>query len=376
MSTQKQASTRLHGSKDLCTRVSNEPLLTPLDVSPSDPRLEVIGVLNPTFINIGASRHLIVRVDERPLGFRSREISENKILIARADLEDNGRISVFEVEVPSTYDPNKEPILPTSVCNTAGRPSLLLSYISHLRIVDLVDCHARVREKPIAFPDHPFTQYGYEDPRATLLEGQAIVTYTAVSKHGATAWLAKLSDTCTFEMKIMLLGPDHKHTVLFPNKFRNGYYMLSRPLSRTYIHTIGAWLFQSPDLVHWGNSSPLILPRPDMWDSNRVGPSTSPVLTERGWLIFYYGVDKDDSYHAGAVLLDEYNPMIILGRSATPILSPILDWEREGRRADTVFPCGIEFLDNHNIIRLYYGAGDVCIGVADISMAELLASLK
>ena len=109
----------MSGIHDICTRVSDEPLIKPIDVKPSDSRLEVIGVLNPTFINIGGSRHLIVRVDERPVNSekidQSRNQRRDKMLIAHANIEAKGRVDIFEVEVPEGYLPDKEPILPKSV---------------------------------------------------------------------------------------------------------------------------------------------------------------------------------------------------------------------------------------------------------------------
>ena len=66
MSTKKTTSTLAGENTDLFVRASKTPMISPSDVIPSDPRLRVIGVLNPTFININGKRFLIVRVDERP----------------------------------------------------------------------------------------------------------------------------------------------------------------------------------------------------------------------------------------------------------------------------------------------------------------------
>lgn len=112
-----------------------------------------------------------------------------------------------------------------------------------------------------------------------------------------------------------------------------------------------------------------------MWDAMRVGPSTSPLLVSEGWLLFYFGLDHDDSYQVGAALLDRYNPAKVIARSKEPVLRPILEWERVGRRADTVFPCGVEVVDETQSIRLYYGAADTCIGSAEAPLTELMGSL-
>ena len=239
--------------------------------------------------------------------------------------------------------------------------------------MDLNGIQPRISDKPIVFPDDVFNEYGCEDPRATILEGRPVVTYTAVSRFGTTIWFARLGNDYSFQDKTILLGPDHKHSALFPEKIGNYYYMLSRPLSRTYIRSSGAWLFRSTDLISWSMPFPILMPRPNMWDSIRVGPSASPLLTPHGWLFLYYGVDNEDSYHVGAALLDKIDPYKVIARSNIPILSPLLDWERMGRRADTVFSCGYEVLNNkEDTIRIYYGAADTYIGSAEISVSFLL----
>lgn len=341
----------------------------------------MVGVLNPTFIRLGNLPYLIVRVDERSLepcggnGLGSR--TEKSISIASANVEEPGQIEISEVNVPVTYTPDKEPFLPESARRLARRNSnreLLLTYISHLRLARFSNLRPTVIDKPIAFPDDKFSQFGCEDPRATVLSGKIYVTYTAVGRSGATAWLAELNRSGRIVNKTIILGPDHKHAVLFPEKIGDCYFLLSRPLSRSYFESSGGWLFESPDLLHWGAPSPLLMPRTGMWDSVRVGPSTSPIRTPEGWLVFYYGVDTDDSYHVGAALLHIDHPTILLARSTVPVLSPILPWERNGRRADTVFPCGLDSSEGMQSIRLYYGAADTCIGAANLEFSALMNS--
>ena len=174
----------------------------------------------------------------------------------------------------------------------------------------------------------------------------------------------------------MLLGPDHKHCALFPSRINDNYIMLTRPLTRSTVSCEGIWITKSPDLEFWSSPKPLLLPRPNMWDSIRVGPATSPLMLPDGWLLLYYGVDNSHSYHLGAALLSSTNPLRVIARTATPILSPILEWERNGRRADTVFPCGAQFFCNNNKIRIYYGAADMYVGAADLNVPSLMAELK
>lgn len=380
LSTQKLTSTRSSKATDLCARAVKKPILTPSDITPSHPELEVVGVLNPTFIELAGKRCLIARIDERPspsLHLSAPNLGGAQMIkIALADTKAGGRVRIIEVQAPGSYLPDKEPILPESVREGLGKSSgALLSYISHLRVIELSGFRPSVHTKPLVFPSDEFSQFGCEDPRATLLEGRPVIAYTAVGCYGATGWFARLENPDTTRDKAILLGPDHKHSALFPEKINKYYYMISRPLSRTYIRLSGVWLFRSPDLTHWGRPCPILLPRSGMWDSVRVGPCTAPLHVARGWLFFYYGVDSEDSYHVGAALLDHEEPLRVVARSKMPVLSPVLEWERVGRRADTVFPGGFELLGEQDTILIYYGAADTCIGVAEVGMQTLLNGL-
>lgn len=381
MSTKKLSSTLSGSEQDISTRICDFPLLRPSDIVPSDPRLRVIGVLNPTFIKIGIKKYLIVRVDERPSNMNASKNNNigniDPLLVAYADLEYAGKVEIVQTQIQEKYSGDMEPILPKSVREFRlglRQQELLLSYISHLRIFEMIESGFEITKSPFLFPCDIFSQYGCEDPRATIIEGQPLLLYTAIGQYGATAWSANIQNKSICDKKI-ILGPDHKHTTIFPEKINDYYFLLTRPLSRSYLRSSGIWMLRSPDMVHWGVPTPVIFPRAGMWDEVRVGPSASPILTNDGWLLLYYGVDCDQTYRVGAVLLDKNDPSKIIARTSDPILSPILEWERVGRRADTVFPCGVEVIEKLNSLRIYYGAADTCIGAADVDQKDLIRKL-
>jgi predicted GH43/DUF377 family glycosyl hydrolase len=370
---------------DICERISIEPLISPSDVIPSDPRLEVIGVLNPAFFLINGKPSLVVRIDERPLLNKSNvqiHSSEFKFIeVAYLKFNQTDFLGICQVKVPASYNPYNESVLPELVRqnsngNGASSPDLLLSFISHLRIAEIHEDTILIDKTPTIFPFNRFSQFGCEDPRATNIEGNHLITFNAIGKFGGTAWLASVSSTNKTKTKWMLLGPDHKHCALFPIRIDDKYLMLTRPLTRATVSCEGIWLTNSPDLEYWNSPTPLLLPRRGMWDSIRVGPAASPIMLPEGWLLLYYGVDNTYSYHLGAALLNSNNPLRVMARASAPILSPILEWERNGRRADTVFPCGAQFLPNSNKIRIYYGAADMYVGAADLNVPSLMAELK
>ena len=76
----------------------------------------------------------------------------------------------------------------------------------------------------------------------------------------------------------------------------------------------------------------------------------------------------------GALLLDQYDPSKVIGRSREPILRPEASYEREGFFGSVVFTCGA--LVEGDLVRIYYGAADDVTAVADLSLDEILAGLE
>jgi predicted GH43/DUF377 family glycosyl hydrolase len=381
LSTKKSRSTLSGQGRDLARRISDVPMLKPSDVMPSDPNLDVVGVLNPTFFETQSGKYLIVRIDERPSvgtypGNNRRRIQES-LLVAYADVEYAGKMEIIETNIKGCALQDGDPFLPDTVrqyCFETLKQELLLSYVSHLRMFELTSTGVLSNAKPLVSPSSIFSKYGCEDARASVVEGKPMLTYTAIGPYGATSWLAEINNNSIVSNK-MILGPDHKHSAIFPSKIKGAYCLLTRPLTRSYLRASGVWMLESPDMVHWGAPTPVLLPRHEMWDSVRVGPCGSPISIDSGWILFYYGVDPDNTYRLGAALLDHNNPSKIIGRTHDPILSPLLEWERRGRRADTVFSCGTEWLSNEDTFRIYYGAADTYIGAADISLRDILSEL-
>jgi predicted GH43/DUF377 family glycosyl hydrolase len=76
----------------------------------------------------------------------------------------------------------------------------------------------------------------------------------------------------------------------------------------------------------------------------------------------------------GALLLDLHDPGKVLARSREPILKPETAYEREGFYGNVVFTCGL--VAEADLVRIYYGAADAVMAVADLSLAEILAGLS
>lgn len=230
-----------------------------------------------------------------------------------------------------------------------------------------------VRPKPFLVPAKEglfaeYEEYGVEDPRISLIEGEYLITYSAYSRHGVRIALAKTRDFESLERVALITQADYRNVVIFPEKFGGLYARLDRPHSE--ISPWSIWISWSPDLVHWGNSK-LIMKSVDYhWDEMKIGPGATPVKTKKGWLHIYHGVFKTMDgavYRLGVALHDLDDPSKILGVSDDWILQPEDPWELTGYVHNVVFTCGA-VLENDKTLRIYWGGADsvICTGTADV----------
>ena len=148
------------------------------------------------------------------------------------------------------------------------------------------------------------------------------------------------------------------------------------------------WLSRSPDLVYWGRSE-LVLGVEDVpWANDKIGPTASPVKTEKGGLTLFHAVDRDESrgkngwetrwtkrYTAGLMLLDLKDPAKVLSVYRGPLIAPDTPIETdEGFRENVIFPCGMVAEDDGEV-KIYYGASDTCVCLATAKTDDLLALL-
>lgn len=386
----------------LAQRLPQNPLLTAASLPPSQPDLEVVSVFNAAAARLQGEFVLLLRVAEQPrslLADRSKAMLLDldgaglRLLPMPASLAGSDLVGVaflnMALSPPAVqvgYLPRSLPGLelgdprlvrtpPTAV---SPRPRDFLAQISHLRVARSRDgIHFTVDPLPALAPANAFEEYGCEDAHATLIDGVWHVTYVSVARTGITTSLATTTDFRTFERQGVIFLPDHKDVALFPAMVAGRYAALTRPMPLSFDHVLGIWIAFSPDLVHWGAHRPLALPRPGRWDEVRTGASTVPFLTPQGWLEIYHGVDRNDSYALGALLLDASDPTRVIGRSPSPILSPTAPYEQAGLFKNTVFSCGHVALDDASEqIRVYYGAADRCLCAADFSVAGIIDSLE
>jgi len=254
-----------------------------------------------------------------------------------------------------------------------------LTSMSHLRVARSTDgIHFDVEGLPALVASTPYEGFGIEDPRITQLEGVYWITYTAVSNYGIGTGLASTTDFRKFERHGIIFPPPNRNVTIFPEKIGGQYAALHRPMPEGLgQHSI--WTARSTDLKSWGSHRVVATPRETGWDDTKVGGGAVPFKVhfekEDGWLAIYHGVTgTPPTYSLGALLLNRHDPSKVRARSREPILIPEAPYELEGFFGKVVFTCGA--LTDGDLVRVYYGAADGVVAVADLSLQEILAGLE
>jgi polysaccharide biosynthesis protein PslF len=384
-------------------RLADNPLITPDDVAPSQPGMEVISTINAGAARVGDEVVLLLRVAERPRatgtlpeGARLVDLSGDRPTLADLPpglyLDDLIGMPFFDTSADPPrimlgYVRRDEPGVDLEDPRTIRFRDLTdghhgddltidyLTHTSHLRVARSNDGERfHVEPVPALLPASELEAYGVEDPRVSEIDGVFQITYVSVSRLGITTSRLSTTDFRSFERGGMIFLPDMKDVVFFPERVNERFLAFTRPMPGSFSRVLGIWLAESPDMKNWGAHRPVAMPRPGMWDEARIGASLTPFRVDGGWLEVYHGADRTNRYGMGAMLLDVDDPTKVLARSAHPLLAAEMDYERSGFLHDVVFPSGHVTLDDGRI-RVYYGAADSCLAAADFSIADILAHL-
>lgn len=224
------------------------------------------------------------------------------------------------------------------------------------------------------------------DPRIVKIEGKLYLCLATDTRHGLCGTIAELSDDLKSYQVISRSVPDNRNMVLFPEKIGGEFVRLERPMPVYSRHNerFDIWLSRSPDLVYWGRSKLLLGTERVPWVNDKIGPTASPIKTEKGWLTLFHAVDRDESrgkngweptwkkrYTTGLMLLDLEDPSKVVALYDKPLIAPELPVETdEGFRQNVIFPCALLLEDDE--VRIYYGASDTCVCLATAKLNDLL----
>ncbi|MCH3916781.1 MAG: glycoside hydrolase family 130 protein [Spirochaetia bacterium] len=350
-----------HMDSTVLHRYEGNPVISIDDVKPTAEGMQVVGIFNCGGVLRNGRVYLVCRTAERMI---SQE--EDKLIVPFWDR--NGFSSLSFDRDDSHLDLSDSRLVRD---RRSGKVVALTSFSSFRLAISDDGYHFQVADTPCILPDPVTEAWGMEDPRVTELEGKYYLTYSSVSRDGVGVSLAVTDDFKTYASLGMILPPTNKDTVLFPERIDGRYYLLHRPSPSGDIGSSDIWLADSVDLVHWGNHRHLCSSREgNSWEWGKIGAGTPPIHIPEGWLLLYHGVDMQERYAMGALLLDGKDPSVILSRSVKPVMLPEMPYEKSGFFSETVFPC-TAILSGDKVI-VFYGAADNSICRVDITLDGLL----
>lgn len=352
-------------------RLSDHLLVSPEDVPPTRPDFRVIGTFNPGVVRWRGTTYILIRVVEAPA-----DVPEGHMAFPRWDFPSGGSapaVDLFATEALDISDHREIFVRETGLVR--------LPFLSHLRLatsrdglkVDWID------PEPTVIGAGPLEEYGVEDARITLLEGEnrCAITYVTPSRHGVATSLMTTRDFRNFERHGVIFTTENKDVVVFPDRRGGLYGATHRPLSRMPIHKPEIWYAESPDLVHWGGHRVLLSEKRAHF--RRIGAGAPPVKLPEGYLEIYHGAlatdpqDRVGTYCAAAVLLDLDEPWRIRAACEEPLLVPTSHWERNGYTPNILFPTAA-VVEGDRLL-LYSGAADERCIVTELRLSDVLASL-
>lgn len=346
---------------DIAKRCNSNPLLRPSDLVPGIKGMEIACLLNPGVFRYNNKIWLLLRVAERPV--------QQEGIISFPVYNSKGDIEVFSFN-------DGDPDLDASDPRVIGyKGQNYLTTMSYLRLVSSEDGinFKEENDYPPIFGQGELESFGIEDCRVATTDDGFFLTFTEVSPVAVGVGLIHTKDWKSYSRHGMIFPPHNKDCALFEEKIGNKYFALHRPsspeLGGNYI-----WVASSPDRLHWGGHKCIATTRPGMWDCARVGAGAAPIRTPQGWLEIYHGADYNHRYCLGALLLDLEDPTKVLARSKDPIMEPIAPYEQTGFFGNVVFTNG--HIVEGDTLKMYYGASDEVICMAEFSINEILDTLK
>lgn len=188
-------------------------------------------------------------------------------------------------------------------------------------------------DKAIA-PTASYMACGIEDARISRIDGSWFMTVCAASDERHCTVLYRSENGIDYRPDGIVLDHQNKDMCLFEGKVGGNYMALTRPLGEIYFAPPpGSPYFggtaiqfaQSPDALHWRPlDRPGIRGRRGTRIDARIGGGTPPVLTEKGWLTIFHGVERRGAvgvYRSYWALLDREEPATVLRlEDETPLI--------------------------------------------------------
>jgi len=279
---------------------------------------------------------------------------------------DAGRycLDPWPLEMVDTADPRK------FMMRGGGWKVMALTSLSWLLPVELdaegrsvVDVHYRDAIAPRA----SYQCYGVEDARISRIGDRWLMTTCSVSPERHSTTLYSSNDARDWLLEGIVLDHQNKDMLIFEDQIGANYWAQTRPLGDLYFaYPPGSeWragpsinLATSPDALHWKpHDKPGIRPHSATLATARMGGGAPPVLTNRGWLSLWHGVEPYGVvgiYRTYWTLLDARDPSVTIATSDTPLLEPAPHLTDEIKQLmyldNVVFTTGIADAGDHYVV--------------------------
>ena len=342
-----------------------------------DAETYVLGAFNPGMSRLkNGNLILMVRVAEA----LKNPIHSGNFFCIRKDIKkgyvlDDYNIDDFDVSDPRVFAIKK--YLPTLVCTVTS-----ISWILPVELTKDGTEIVKIHYDKIISPQESYQEYGIEDARISHIDDKYYMTTCSVSSERQCTTLYSSNDGLNYNLEGIILDHQNKDMLIFEGKINGLYYAMTRPLGDTYFapakdscYNPGPYinLAKSKDLLYWKpEEKPFIRTKKELVLFEKIGGGSQPVLTPKGWLILFHGVEvKDNSqiYRTYWAILDKNDPTKIIHLAMeTPLLEAnnnlTKDMQEKIYLNNVVFTTGIVESDNKYIVAS--GELDLCTRITHI----------
>lgn len=244
-------------------------------------------------------------------------------------------------------------------------------------------------QAPVFYPDNDSLKIyewegGVEDPRIVETEDSTyVMTYTAYDGNVARLLVATSRDLLTWTKHGLVLTGAYKDTWSKSGAIvarQQGERMVAHKINGKYWMYFGdtdLFMASSDDLIHWqpvldmDKLKPVLKPRPGYFDSRLVESGPYAMVTDKGILLLYNGMNLDEggdatlpkgAYCSGQALFSLDDPTQLVDRLEQNFLMPDKPYEIEGQINQVCFIEGMVPFKGRWY--LYYGTADSRIAVA------------
>jgi beta-1,2-mannobiose phosphorylase / 1,2-beta-oligomannan phosphorylase len=210
--------------------------------------------------------------------------------------------------------------------SSAKKKAAILTSMSYLLPVELTPDGlniVKIHYNKVILPKKHFQQNGIEDARITKINNKYFMTTVGVSYDRLGSVLYSSKDGLNYKLEGLILDEQNKDALLFPKKIKNKYYMITRPMgdfmfasppSSPNLPGFSMKIAESKDSHYWKPyGKVLIQPTKNSKTSERTGGGAPPILTKKGFLTLFHGVEPTKKniygfYKTFKALVDKNNP--------------------------------------------------------------------